>query len=106
MISSFSDSDISDDGASETLSVSLYAVLVMLEKVCTLLPRFSADAKVTHAQDICSVIATNELKSKVLKNDTINGKNLSIIEWMVKEGQGAPTYRTQRKAFPIKKEGV
>ena len=81
MISSSSDSDISYDGASETLSaVSLYAVLVMLEKVWTLLPRFSADAKVTHAQNISSVIATNELKSKVLKNDTINGKNLSIIE--------------------------
>ena len=78
----------------------------MLERVWTLLPRFSADAKVTHAQDISSVIATNKLKSKVLKNDTINGKNLRIIEWMVKEGQkGAFTYRTQRKAFPINKEG-
>ena len=80
MISSSSDSDISYGGASETLSVSLYAVLVMLEKVCTLLAQFSADAKVTHAQDISSVIATNKLKSKVLKNDTINGKNLRIIE--------------------------
>ena len=78
----------------------------MLEREWTLLPRFSADAKVTHAQDISSVIATNKLKSKGLKNDTINGKNLRIIEWMVKEGKkGAYTYRTQRKAFPtIKKE--
>ena len=60
--------------------ISLYPVLLMLERVWTLLAPFSADAKVTHAQDICSVIATNRLKSKVLKNDTINGKNLSIIE--------------------------
>ena len=87
--------------------ISLYAVLLMLERVWTLLQRFSADAKVTHAQDISSVIATNKLKSKVLKNDTINGKNLRIIEWMVKEGQkGASTYRTQRKAFPIIKKEV
>ena len=75
----------------------------MLERVWTLLPRFSADAKVTHAQDISSVIATNKLKSKVLKNDTINGENLRIIEWMGQKG--ASTYRTQRKAFLyIKKE--
>ena len=87
--------------------ISLYAVLLMLERVWTLLPRFSADAKVTHAQDISSVIATNKLKSKVLKNDTINGKNLRIIEWMVKDGQkSASTYRTQRKAFPIIKKEV
>ena len=79
----------------------------MLERVWTLLQLFSADAKVTHAQDISSVIATNKLKSKVLKNDTINGKKLRIIEWMVKEGQkGASTYRTQRKAFPIIKKEV
>ena len=55
-------------------------MLVMLERVWTLLPRFSADGKVTHAQDISSVRATNKLKSKVLKTDTINGKNLRIIE--------------------------
>ena len=37
----------------------------------------------------------------------MNGKNLRIIEWMVKEGQkGASTYRTQRKAFPIIKKEV
>ena len=54
--------------------ISLYAVLLMLERVWTLLPRFSADVKVTHAQDISSVIATNKLKSKVLKNNTMNGK--------------------------------
>ena len=60
--------------------ISLYAMLMMLERVWTLLPRFSADGKVTHAKDISSVIATNKLKSKVLKNDTINGKNLRIIE--------------------------
>ena len=59
--------------------ISLYAVLLMLERVWTLLPRFSADAKVTHAQDISSVIAANKLKSKVLKNNTMNGKNLRII---------------------------
>ena len=87
--------------------ISLYAVLLMLERVWTLLPRFSADAKVTHAQDISSVIATNKLKSKVLKNNTMNGKNLRIIEWMVKEGQkGASTYRVQRKAFPNNKKEV
>ena len=79
----------------------------MLKRVWTRLPRFSADAKVTYAQDISSVIATNKLKSKVLKNNTMNGKNLRIIEWMVKEGQkGASTYRTQRKAFPIIKKEV
>ena len=79
----------------------------MLERVWILLQRFSADAKVTQAQDISSVIAANKLKSKVLKNDTINGKNLRIIEWMVKEGQkGTSTYRTQRKAFPIIKKEV
>ena len=78
----------------------------MLERVWTLLQRFSADAKVTHSQDISSVIATNKLKSKVLKNNTMNGKNLRIIEWMVKEGQkGASTYRVQRKACPINKKG-
>ena len=87
--------------------ISLYAVLLMLERVWTLLQRFSADAKVTHVQDISSVIATNKLKSKVLKNDTINCKNLRIIEWMVKDGQkSASTYRTQRKAFPIIKKEV
>ena len=52
-----------------------------------------------------SVKATNKLKSKVLKNNTINGKNLRIIWWMVKEGQkGDSTYRAQRKAFPLIKE--
>ena len=60
--------------------ISLYAVLLMLERLWTLLQLFSADAKVTHAQDISSVIATNKLKSKVLKNNTMNGKNLRIIE--------------------------
>ena len=76
----------------------------MLEGLWTLLPRFSADARVTHAQDISFVIATNELKSKVVKN---NGKNLRIIEWMVKDGQkGASVYRVQRKVFPINKKGV
>ena len=59
--------------------ISLYAVLLMLKRVWNLLPPFSADAKVMHAQDISSVIATNKLKSKVLKNNTINGKNLRII---------------------------
>ena len=49
---------------------------MMLESVWTRLQRFSADAKATHAQDISSVKATNELKSKVLKNNTMNGKNL------------------------------
>ena len=79
----------------------------MLERVWTLLPRFWADAKVTHSQDISSVIATNKLKSKVLKNNTMNGKNLRIIWWMVKEGQkGASMYRVQPKAFPINKKGV
>ena len=67
--------------------LALYAVLLMLERLWTLLQLFSADAKVTHAQDISSVIATNKLKSKVLKNNTMNGKNLRIIWWMVKEGQ-------------------
>ena len=87
--------------------ISLYAVLLMLDRVWTLFQRFSAYAKVTHAQDISSVVATNKLKSKVLKNDTINGKNLRIIEWMVKDGQkSASTYRTQRKAFPIIKKEV
>ena len=54
------------------------------------------------------VKATNELKSKVLKNNTMmNGKNLGMIWWMVKEGQkGDSTYRAQRKAFPINKKGV
>ena len=87
------------------------AVLLMLKRVWTRLPRFSADAKVTHAQDISSVIETNKLKSKVLKNNTTNGKNLRIIKWMVKEGQkGASTYRVpgtacNEKRFPlIKKE--
>ena len=54
--------------------ISLYAVLLMLDRVWTLFQRFSAYAKVTHAQDISSVIATNKLKSKVLKNNTMNGK--------------------------------
>ena len=58
--------------------IPLYAVLLMLERVWTLLPRFSADVKVTHAQDISSIIATNKLKSKVLKNNTMNGKRWSI----------------------------
>ena len=40
----------------------------MLKRVWTRLPRLSADAKVTHAQDVSSVIATNKLKTKVLKN--------------------------------------
>ena len=49
-----------------------------------------------------SVIATNKLKSKVLKNNTMNGKNLRIIWWMVREGRkGDSTYRAPRKAFPI-----
>ena len=59
--------------------ISLYAVLLMLKRVWTRLPRFSADAKVTHAQDISSDIATNTLKTKVLKNNTMNGKNLRVI---------------------------
>ena len=79
----------------------------MLERVWTLLARFSADVKVMHAQDISSVIATNKLKSKVLKNNTMNGKNLRIIWWMVREGQkGDTTYRAPRKAFPINEKGV
>ena len=87
--------------------ISLYAVLLRLERLWTLLPRFPADAKATHAQDTSSVIATNKLKSKVLKNNTMNGKNLTIIWWMVKEGQkNVSTYRAQRKAFPINKKGV
>ena len=57
--------------------IPLYAVLLMLERVWTLLPQFSADVKVTHAQDISSVIATNKLKSKVLKNNIMNGKRRS-----------------------------
>ena len=68
---------------------------------------FSWSAKDTHAQDISSVIATNKLKSKVLKNNTMNGKNLRIIEWMVKEGQTEVPLRTacNEKPFPlIKKE--
>ena len=59
--------------------MSLYAVLLMLKRVWTRLPRFSAHAKITHTQDISSVIATNKLNSKVLKNNTKNGKNLRII---------------------------
>ena len=87
--------------------ISLYAVLLMLERVWTLLPQFWADTKVTHVQDNSYVIATNKLKNKVLKNKTMNGKRLRIIWWMVKEGQkGDSTYHAQRKAFPlIKKEG-
>ena len=46
----------------------------MLKRVWTRLPRLSADAKVTHAQDISFVIATNKMKSEVLKNNTMNGK--------------------------------
>ena len=86
--------------------ISLYAVLLMLERVWTLLPQFWADTKVTHVQDNSYVIATNKLKNKVLKNKTMNGKRLRIIWWMVKEGQkGDSTYHAQRKAFPlIKKE--
>ena len=67
--------------------ISLYAVLLMLERVWTLLPRFSADVKVTHEQDISSVIAANKLKSKVLKNNTMNGKNLRIIWWVLMNGK-------------------
>ena len=79
----------------------------MLDRVWTRLPRFSADAKAMHAQDISSIKATDKLKSKVLKNNTMNGKKLRIIWWMVKEGQkGDPTYRALRKAFPINKRGV
>ena len=52
----------------------LYAVLLMLERVWTLLPQFCADTKVTHVQDNSYVIATNKLKNKVLKNKTMNGK--------------------------------
>ena len=79
----------------------------MLERVWTRLPRFLADAKVMHAQDISSIKASNQLKSKVLKNNTMNGKKLRIIWWVVKEGQkGDSTYRAQRKAFPINKKGV
>ena len=59
--------------------ISLYAVLWMLERVWTRLPRFAADAKVTHAQVISSVIAISKLKSKVLKNNTMNDKNLRMI---------------------------
>ena len=57
--------------------ISLYAVLLMLERVWTLLPQFSTDVKVTHAQDTSSVMATNKLKSKVLKNNIMNGKRRS-----------------------------
>ena len=86
--------------------ISPYAVLLMLERVWTLLPRFWADTKVKHVQDNSYVIVTNKLKNKVLKNNTMNGKNLRIIWWMVKEGKKRESpYRTQRKAFPlIKKE--
>ena len=86
--------------------ISLYAELLMLERVWILLPQFWADTKVTHVQDNSYVIATNKLKNKVLKNKTMNGKRLRIIWWMVKEGQkGDSTYHAQRKAFPlIKKE--
>ena len=48
--------------------ISLYAVLLMLERVWTLLPQFGADTKVTHVQDISYVTATNKLKNKVLKD--------------------------------------
>ena len=54
--------------------ISLCAVLMMMKRVWTRLPRFLADAKVTHTQDIFSVIATNKLKNKVLKNNTMNAK--------------------------------
>ena len=87
--------------------ISLYAVLLMLERVWTRLARLSADAEATHAQDISSIKVTNKMKSKVLKNNTVNGKKLKIIWWMVKEGQkGDSTYRVQRKAFPLNKKGV
>ena len=78
----------------------------MLERVWTLLPRFSADTKVMHVQDYSYVIATNKLKNKVLKNNTMNGKSLRII-WMVKEGQkGDSIYFAQLKAFPLIKTSV
>ena len=71
-------------------------------KEWTLLPRFSADAKVMHAQDISSIIATNKLKSKVLKNNTMNRKNLRIIWWMVREGKkGDSMYCLPQKTFPV-----
>ena len=83
----------------------LYAVLLMLERVWTLLPQFCADTKVTHVQDNSYVIATNKLKNKVLMNKTMNGKSLRMW-WMVKEGQkGDSTYHAQRKAFPFIKKG-
>ena len=75
---------------------------MMLERVWTRLPRLSADAKATHAQDIFSIKVTNKLKSKVLKNNTVNGKKLKIIWWMVKEGQkGDSTYRANERPFPL-----
>ena len=54
--------------------ITLYAVLLMLERVWTRLPEFWADTKVTHVQDESLVIATNKLKNKVPKNNTLNGK--------------------------------
>ena len=87
--------------------ISLYALLLMLERVWTLLPRFlAADTKVMHVQDYSYVIATNKLKKKVLKNNTMNGKSLRII-WMVKEGQkGDSIYYAQLKALPLIKRSV
>ena len=79
----------------------------MLKRVWTRLPRFAADAKVTHAQVISSVIATSKLKSKVLKNNTMNGKNLRMIWWKIKEGKKCDStyHRRHEKPFPlIKKE--
>ena len=59
---------------SGNISISLYAMLLTFERVWTLLPRFWADTRVTHVQDNSYVIATNKLKNKVLKNNTMNGK--------------------------------
>ena len=63
--------------------ISLYAVLLMFERVWTLLPRFLADSKVTHVQDNSYVIAT---KNKVLKNNTMSGKSLRILNMMNGKG--------------------
>ena len=61
----------------------LYAVLLMLERGWTLLPQFWADTKVTHVQDNSYVIAT---KNKVLKNNTMSGKSLRILNMMNGKG--------------------
>ena len=86
--------------------ISLYAVLLMLERVWTLLRQFWADTKVTHVQDNSYVIATNKLKNKVLKNKTMNGKRLRIIWWMVKEGQKGDYLPRATKSLSINKKGV